>query len=555
MSERILNRICWIFGLAAISCSAYYLLNIALTRDFNFDEFQVLFESYALRRGKVLYGHDLSIHLPLLNILLVSLRSIVPENLQWIIASRLLTVILTFSTAAMVYATARALPLSKNSGLIAAGVFLTYGVTWSKGIEVRHDVLGTFFLTLSTVLFLRGTHPKRNFGLIGLGTAGIGLAVSVTQKAAIHGTLLLVTLVGILVSRVQERKETYITTLVAIIVPLLSFLGVLFLYLLSVPDDVESLVRQTVGIVRGYLGGSPSSSFSLPFPYPKGSYYSRILLQSPSGYFAGILGFFAFIHIKKDLYRTAMIPLLWALGGVLFFLTMKRPFPQSLLPALPALAISAGVFNESISLLASKAKRRWVPNIVIFVSVLLLVVLPFAQLTRVYRNHPTMERQLNTIAFSLRNLRPGDKVMSFTKHQVFFDPVFKRSRDECADLFLRIEKECFVERMIESQCKLVIYDYRTSLLSTSIREWIKRNFLPVKNTYAMCPGFVVGEGEEIQPFVTIPGYYDISGPGLIMNGEEVKEGIVELPVGAVLLRNRGKHSIFLVYNYKKSLDI
>ena len=236
--------------------------------------------------------------------------------------------------------------------------------------------------------------------------------------------------------------------------------------------------------------------------------------------------------------------------GVLFYLITARPFHQTLLPTLPALAIlAAGCIADFRKRLDFFPRRMGVA--VLGLGLIIVLAWPVYLIVHGKQiNSAIMDREMQNLSFCLDHLKADEKVLCFTQQQVFFDPVFGMRDDECGRRFLDFDEVCFEKRMIRAQCKVVIDDDYTALLSKEIRGQIGHNYVSARVGNIFIPGFFVQPGSTVKKVWVAGEYYTPSGE-LRVDGKEVRSHFMRLEQKDYLLDNASGRAVLLVYNFDK----
>jgi hypothetical protein len=240
----------------------------------------------------------------------------------------------------------------------------------------------------------------------------------------------------------------------------------------------------------------------------------------------------------------------WALIGLLFYITAKRPFHQSLLPTIPALALLASGFMQEIFM---KLRNRPVCNKVVIgvFFVVFLFVWPFRSIQAHLADHPKLNSQLDNISFCLASLDPDDKVLCFSQNQIFFDTILTISNTECGDLIYEYDADCFEKRMIIEQCKVIINDYYTGLLSNEIQTRIRDNYFTTRIGNILIPGFRIDPKMTLEKKIWIEGCYYSPTLSMEIDGKKIQENVVELKQEKYVFHNDTNNFIFLIYIFDK----
>jgi hypothetical protein len=209
-------------------------MTISGRRYFDFDEFQVVYESAALLRGKALYADQIGVHFPLSNIIISLLISLGGFKTFTILLARYLILFingLTYKMGAFLW--------DKRTGLMAVVLTLSTIVFMNKAIEIRHDVFNTLFMVAGGYYGLKYLKQRKMKALIA-SALFCGLAIASTQKAAVGtvGLLLGISLVLLRQCSFKETLRIICTYPVIIFVSLL----VVFSYLILIsPEKIFSL--------------------------------------------------------------------------------------------------------------------------------------------------------------------------------------------------------------------------------------------------------------------------------------------------------------------------
>jgi hypothetical protein len=109
--------------------------------------------------------------------------------------------------------------------------------------------------------------------------------------------------------------------------------------------------------------------------------------------------------------------------------------------------------------------------------------------------------------------------------------------------------------MKNAQSKIVIYDYRTSVLKKDIQKKIKDNYVYSKIGEILIPGFKVPPKKFIEKNIWIDGYYYISNPLLIIDGKKVHGNLIRLNQKQHAVFNPSNKPVLIVYKFHPESDI
>lgn len=540
-SESVLER--WLelalIGFITLLCVEY--IRISGKRYFNFDEFQVLYASAAQLRGKSLYADSIGLHFPFFNMIMSILIAVSGFKTTTLLVARYFVLMVHGVTLFFTYRTTQII-WDKRTGLWAVALTLSSFVFLNRGIEIRHDVFNTLFIIMGGYFGLRYTREKKYSNLI-LSALMFGWALASTQKAIIcsGGMMLGMSLYLLHRKHFEDFFKSALVYMVLLWVPLILCISYL---ILMYDESFSDFLSRTVFHVAVASIRPPNDLF--PFPYDRFAVIGNLLYQNALFYALGCGGMLAGII---DWWRNGSEKIVVATGallGALFFLLARRPFYQTLLPAIPLLAIMASGMVQTIwgeferQDLHKRAGLGMVCLLLLFLWPVLVIVVQEG------KDRP-MTSQLDNVSFCLASLGRDDKVLSFTKNQVFFDPVLGTYNDECGQRFMEYDATCFEKRMIREQCKVIINDHRTSLLNEEIQKKISDNYIRTGVGDILIPGFRLPAGAVVRKKIWIQGIYkDLSG-SIGVDGKKVNGGLIHLDQSEYTFRNISNTPAFLVY--------
>ena len=518
-------------------------VTISGSRYFNFDEFQVLYESAAQLRGKALYADAIGIHFPFLNIIMSTLIAISGFKSTTFLVARYFVLMVTGLTVFYIYRIAEVL-WDRRTGLLSVALTLSSFSFLNRGIEIRHDVFNTLFVVMGGYFGLRYTRENKYSYLV-ISALCFGWALASTQKAIIWigGTISGIMLCLLRRGQYRDLLKSALIYVVLGVTPLIFCLS----YLVLIHDEsLRDFLRVTVFNVAEAVTSPPKSLF----PHDRFVVIGNLLYQNALLYALGCGGVVAGIiewwrnRSEKILLATC------ALFGTLFFLTARRPFYQSFLPTIPLLAIMASgmlhtIWGEFKGQDLSKLGGLGV------VCLLLLFVWPVLVITHQKSKDLPMTSQLDNVSFCLASLKGDERVLSFTKNQVFFDSVLESHNEVCGRNFYDYDADCFEEKMIKAQCKVVINDYRTKLLNQEIQAKIAANYVPTKFGDILIPGFKLPAGAAVNKKVWIKGDYYSPTRSVEVEGKKVDGDLIHLDQKEYSLKNNSRKSVYLVYVFDK----
>jgi hypothetical protein len=393
---------------------------------------------------------------------------------------------------------------------------------------------------------LRFLNGERYLHLVSSGLC-FGLAVASTQKAMIWSIAIIA---GVIVYflRKQSYKEmltVFFTYVTVIFFPLMINMA----YLIVVGN--ESLVSvYKHAFINQIFSFTPNTPEMYPFLYNRFDLLKNIFSWNPLFYAMGFGGIFYFSvsSIKEGTDKILLVS--WTVIGLLFYLTVKRPFYQSFLSTIPALAIVTGGFLTRVGE-RCKGTTIYKKAAMGLIGALFLFAWPgYFMFDSIY-GQATMDRQMDNVAFCLGSLKQGEKVMCMTQNQVFFDPVLEMYGKECGQNIVRWDAECFERKMIKEQIKIVINDYRTSLLNDSVQKKIKDNYIYTGVGDILIPGFKILPKESIEKNIWIDGEYYIPSSSVLIDGKRVDGDTIRLIQKSYVIHNLSDNIVFFVYKFNK----
>lgn len=529
------------------------VFQLSLQRYFNFDEFRVLYSSVGLLRGEKYYSDGLENHFPLVSILLSWLVQLSGYETTTLILSRLFILFCISLLLFFVYRITKMICENETSSLLSVGLVLSSFAFIHKGIEIRHDVFNALLNVIGVyyvLLFLKGGKNRDIY----YAAFFLGCSLAATQKAVIWNAGIIISLLYVNYTREGAKKTLLLLCRFTIVyaAPLLaSLIYVIWLY----DDSFFSFFNTAIAGSIRYLD-STAKSTTYPFPYSKWTIYSRLIYDNGLFYGISIVAMFYYIIKKKYIEPQVFVVSVWGVIGLFFYLYMRRPFYQSFLPTVPAMAILVPVFFMHMNRMFSESRKgKWlhwaeIPCIIV------MLVLPLKSLTAqsmVFNpgriGVSTMEPQMENIAFCLNNLERDDVVFSFTEQQVFFKSLFccGLSSNECGKTLYEMEAFCLKDEIINQQCKVIINDHRTRLLNKDAKELIRANYFPINIGDILIPGFIIPPGREVRKEIWIAGHYFSPTSDILFDNEKPQGDVFQLDQKFYTIKNLTEKSVMIVY--------
>lgn len=522
-------------------CLAVVYFLISGRRFFNFDEFQVMYASAAIIRKGSLYHEGIGTHFPLANLVMSLPGRLVGFDAVVLVISRY--IILALNGIMLLYAYRIGLLLfNRKAALLAVCMIMSSFVFLEKGIEIRHDVFNALFIVMGIYYGLMYLDRRRNIDLT-VSAFCLGMAVASTQKALVMAAGFVV---GLVIYLIYERDYKSIGKMFLgyfFLAPI-PLIGCLMILAVLGNDSIEAFLQNSARNV--IVAFAPLTEELYPFPYRRLELFKTLFVANPLLYVLGISSIVSIMLIACERRSKRVIIGVCTAVGLTFYVTAKRPFLQTFLPVIPLLAIIGGGLISNVW--HTLGKWRPIPrSIVGIICFSLLFALPFPSILKRADEDKRFEKALANVSFCVENLNKDDKVLCFTQNQIFFDPLMKMGNEECGERIYDFDVDCFERKMIQSQCKVVIYDYRTQLLNKEIKRRIAENYIKTGIGDILTPGFHIPPGEIISKEIWIKGSYYSPTRSIEVDGKEADGKIISLEQGSHAFRNITDRPVTLVY--------
>jgi hypothetical protein len=525
---------------------AFAYVRISGNRYFSFDEFDILYAGASLFRGKTLYADQIEPHFPLFNLFIAHIVALFGFKTATILIARYLMLLTNVIGVLFVYKIG-VIIWDKRTGLLAACLTLSSLIFLNRGIEIRHDVFNMTFNVIGAYYGLRYIKQKRYSSII-LSGIFLGIALASTQKAVVWNVGIIV---GLLLYYLRGKSYKMIWKINLCYLLTLLIALAMSLFYLAVRHNDNIYMFFDYAVVKQFIFYAPYTQEVYPFPYNRFDLFKDLIFQNHLQYALAIGGGVAIITTWFRSNTERIIVAVWALTGVLFYVTAKRPFSQTFLPSVPPLAILASglladTYKDFKGLLITKKIGIGITTI------FLLFIWPLCLINSQLLKDPTMMRQMANVSFCLNNLKEDEKVLCFTQNQIFFDPVFKINWERGGKPIWEYGADWFEERMIGEQCKVIINDYRTRLLNKEVKEKIKLNYLAAETGDILVPGFVIGPRELCTRKVWIAGDYYSPTRSLEVDGEKMTNNLIHLAQKEYTFHNITDRYVTVVYIFDKA---
>lgn len=537
VSSVILDRV--FIGYIVFLSIAYSI--ISGRRVFNFDEFQVMYASAGIIRKGTLYADEIGIHFPLANLLMSIPCRLVGFDAAVLVIARYVIFVLNGIMLFYAYRIGSLL-WNRRAGLLAVCMILSSYVFFAKGVEIRHDVFNTLFNIMGAYYGITYLKRRGNCDLV-VSALCFGMAAASTQKAFV---MIAGFLFGLVIHLIIQRDYKTIGKMSFgyLLFGPIPLAGILMILVSLGNESADAFLQEA--FINAVAKFAPFTEELYPFPYNRLELFGILLRNNPLFYVLGIGAIVSILLSAHERRSRSVIIAIWAAVGLAFYVTAKRPFFQTLLPVIPPLAIIGGWWFSGIW----RCLEKWPPIPKTLSGVLLfffLLVFPLQGFSAAMRLDMRFARMLTNIAFCAENLGEDDKVLCFTQNQIFFDPVLKLREEECGQVFYDYDADCFERKMTQSQCKVIINDDRTKMLSQEIKRRIAENYTRAKAGDILIPGFEIPPGEVISKKVWIEGSYYSPIHSLDIDGERIGEKMVYLGKGMHTFQNQTDRRVTLVY--------
>lgn len=521
---------------------------IAVTRNLNYDEFQALYEGGVVARGEALYQNDAGRHFPFLPIVVSFLVHFFGERTDTIVAARLFFLLCLLLTLFFVYRITQELE-DRMTAVVAVSLTLANIVFATKGLEVRHDVFGMMFTTIGayfSIVYLQ----TRRFGAICLSGIALGLGLASTQKAVVWIAAVAAATFLCIRSRdgwgpALNRFGVFLPLLLA---PLATSLA--YLFVATEGETLQAFVDGSIVPALRFLVPDRVNE-TYPFPYARSHLIWILMSQNGLFYLLSIAGMVWLTLASGTSSGGERVIVSWGLVGLFFYLTSSRPFYQTLLPTIPALAVACASLLKGWHV-RFQPRLPNISTVLVGLSLLVMWIHPASNIANLLRHSPDMTPQLVNIAFCLDHLKPGERVFSLANQQVFFDPVLHLSDPTCGRSLRELDPDCVQRRMIRHQCKVIFNDRRLKVVNAPVLDRIRNNYLVSAVGDLLIPGFSIPPGTAIDKWVWVTGRYYSPSRQVLVDGSPVDSNAIFLTTGPHRLENLTSRPLYWIYLFGDS---
>jgi hypothetical protein len=459
------------------------ILRVALTlnREIDIDEFQHLHAAWMVSQHYILYKDFWENHTPLFYYLLVPLFRWCGEGAGLVLIARGIMSFTASGILAMTYILSR-LDHDRKTSFLAVLVLSYMFIFVEKSIEVRPDQLVVILWLCSLWISIKALSTGRKWKFILAGFL-LGIAYLFSPKALLPFAAL----------SFPFLVQCYLRNSQGMVLRFLKIQGGYTLGFL-IPVAICLAFFYHAGTLREMLNCTVLDNFTYPNIY-RPTYLLK--LRNICFFLLALAGLFIHLRQMRKSSQTAranqlalLLPTLFLL--LVFLFLMTAPYAQSALLFVPVLAIYAAVaLKKSIDELlmprrnldgtqatrfSFDAKRLLffaatvAAGLIIPCTMLLLKARPFSR---------TNAEQFERMEYVLTRTQPADVVFDGKGAYIFRPQAYFYSALYQA-IEWRIEhgeiKEDIPESLIRTNCRVVIYDERVSLLPQSVQLFLKANY-------------------------------------------------------------------------------
>lgn len=371
-------------------------LVLITTRYLDPDEFAHLHWSFLLFKGYIPYK-DFFINFTPVYFWLFSIMYILPQGSYLLIVARLIQFALYLGVVWTIYTISKKIK-NHESGLLAALIFLVFPITFDKTLEIRHDMLMTFFYFLAFFILMKSPpiiSLKKSFltGLL------LSLSALVLSKIVFF-------LPSVLIYYCSFRRfgKVIAASMIGFFIPFILFtmyLGITNTTFLS----WENIVHGSLVLKKGEGSFSVIKTLSpYPFVYSGSSGISFSWIVSSGLWIITLLGIGFLFKNQK---RFALASCLFFLGACISILIFPTPYSQYFIPPTALASIIASI--TIISFLSFAKERAHIPKVLlIFIICLTLGFSFFTQATERYGPHVSMDEQKSVITSIITMSKPDE---------------------------------------------------------------------------------------------------------------------------------------------------
>lgn len=428
-----------------------------------------------------------------------------------LILSRHVSLAYALLSLAFVYLISKKIAVNDKAGLWAVFWTLSCSTFLEHSFSIRVDMLSTM-LSLAAVysyLFLSSRWRYILSGLI------LGVAFCVTQKSIYF--IISFSFAHFASSKRNDLKRRFLEYLYWAASAGLVF--VVYVLVMGAGGHYKTVIDQV-------LFSSTLMKVALSVEYPNMSqFYWQTFSRNFSFYTLGIGWLLVTLGRWKQIDRRKKFISVFAASLLLFVGMHKAPWPYTFLLIIPYLGIFIGYFSFCIG----QAIRRSSMKLILLVPVVVVLasVCTFATQRGLDRLDATSARQMSVV-------RVAEGMLS--EKDTYFDGIWmiNSRRHATPDILQRAdlltvldrwkeEKSRLLSQMIESKCKVVIYNYRLFALPDDFKNFVTKHYLPVFSNV-----FVSGYSTRAHRghfSVIWPGKYALAIRGeserLIIDGREI----------------------------------
>jgi len=536
------------------------VFQLSMTRYYNFDEFQVLYASAALLRGKAYFGDNIGGHFPLANIFFSWIIGASGFKTTTLLIGRIVMMFCILAILVLAYKICRVINGSSILGLAGVSLILSSLAFIHKGIEIRHDVFNALF-NVASIYYALIYFRKLKIRYLLLSAFFMGCSLAATQKAIFwnFGIAFPVFLYIFWLRGFKDTATLAFQYVLIYITPLIASLA----YLVIFHNDIfQSFMEAAILRQVQYL--APPSKGGSSFLYSKFDMLKLLFYDNGGLYTIGLIAMLYYpiiiLYRKDNKDISKGIIGCWGLSGLAFYLYMKRPFYQSFLPTIPALSLLCAFFVKELIDRCSIRQVTRRKNLVYIACIFSIIFFPSKQLLSQVNlfngkraQEPSMRSQMENVSFCLDKLEPNDVVLSLTQQQIFFDPLLccGLRQNKCGSI-QNMDAMCLKNEMIKKQCKIIINDHRTMVLrqrNIPIDDLIRSNYFYIGVGDIFIPGFVVEPNQNVGKEIWIEGNYFCRSSDVLFDGKYSFDGKFFLEKKIYTISNPSNESVLVLYSF------
>lgn len=303
-------------------------------REFDPDEFQHVHISWCMKEGMSLYRDIIDYHGPMYAIINATIWKIfnLPDSFFTIFLFRSISVIFMFAIVALTFRIAKLL-YGSNIAWISSALLISSYTFFRKAMEIRPDVMMTFFFLLGLYLMLKAIQKNTpDNKLLAYGIICFSFALTFHLKISIPIVLFLI---GFIIC--TSKRKLLIKQVYWIVIPFSLILFVLF-----ISGSLSEFIGLTMGGIQSTI--TQLQTRNLHFPLFNKEFFGK--------------DFFLFLSAFAFLYRGKSQRLFFfcSVIGTIIIVNLDK-FAQWYLMVIPLMSILAAAGTTKLFILLKQIKR------------------------------------------------------------------------------------------------------------------------------------------------------------------------------------------------------